>query len=116
MTTTSQDWADLYAWQLDRASRTPLSRQVYMQVRRAVLSGALRYAFVAAGARWSWLKAPLPRSRRRQTICVVQIVALTTAIVPAIPPGISAPLAAVALAALGASFLIDALWLWRRAA
>jgi GntR family transcriptional regulator/MocR family aminotransferase len=34
-------WADLYAWQLDRASRTPLSRQIYMQVRSAVLSGAL---------------------------------------------------------------------------
>jgi GntR family transcriptional regulator / MocR family aminotransferase len=40
--TTSQGWADLYAWQLDRASRTPLSRQIYMQVRSAVLSGALR--------------------------------------------------------------------------
>jgi GntR family transcriptional regulator/MocR family aminotransferase len=39
-------WADLYAWQLDRASRTPLSRQIYMQVRSAVLSGAL-----SAGAR-----------------------------------------------------------------
>src|ERR1700719_1868026 len=35
-------WADLYAWQLDRASRTPLTRQIYMQVRSAVLSGALR--------------------------------------------------------------------------
>jgi GntR family transcriptional regulator / MocR family aminotransferase len=43
---TAQGWADLYAWQLDRASRTPLSRQIYMQVRSAVLSGALR-----AGAR-----------------------------------------------------------------
>ena len=42
MTTTSQGWADLYAWQLDRASRTPLSRQIYMQVRSAVLSDALR--------------------------------------------------------------------------
>ena len=42
MTTTSQGWADLYAWQLDRASGTPLSRQIYMQVRAAVLSGALR--------------------------------------------------------------------------
>ena len=94
----------ILAWRFDKAGAW------------VVLSGALRYAFVAAGARWSWLKAPLPRSRRRQTICVVQIVALTTAIVPAIPPGISAPLAAVALAALGASFLIDALWLWRRAA
>ena len=39
-------WADLYAWQLDRTSRTPLSRQIYMQVRSAVLSGAL-----AAGTR-----------------------------------------------------------------
>jgi GntR family transcriptional regulator / MocR family aminotransferase len=38
----SRGWADLYTWQLDRASRTPLSRQIYMQVRSAVLSGALR--------------------------------------------------------------------------
>jgi GntR family transcriptional regulator/MocR family aminotransferase len=38
---TSRGWADLYAWQLDRASRTPLTRQIYMQVRSAVLSGAL---------------------------------------------------------------------------
>jgi GntR family transcriptional regulator/MocR family aminotransferase len=34
-------WADLYAWQLDRASGKPLTRQIYMQVRSAVLSGAL---------------------------------------------------------------------------
>lgn len=34
--------ADLYVWQLDRMSRTPLTRQIYMQVRSAVLSGALR--------------------------------------------------------------------------
>jgi GntR family transcriptional regulator / MocR family aminotransferase len=44
--TPAEGWADLYAWQLDRASRTPLARQIYMQVRIAVLSGALR-----AGAR-----------------------------------------------------------------
>ncbi len=81
-----------------------------------VLSGVLRYAFVAAGAQWTWLNAPLPASRRRQAICVLQIVALTVAIVPAIPPAISAPLAAVALGALAVSFLVDTLWLWRRAA
>jgi len=80
-----------------------------------VLSGVLRYAFVGAGARLTWLHAPLPASRRRQAICVLQIVALTVAIVPAIPPPISAPLAAVALGALGVSFLVDILWLWRRA-
>src|ERR1700749_354908 len=38
----SEGWADLYAWQLQRTSGTPLSRQIYMQVRSAVLSGALR--------------------------------------------------------------------------
>jgi GntR family transcriptional regulator/MocR family aminotransferase len=38
---TSRGWADLYAWQLDRTSRTPLTRQIYMEVRAAVLSGAL---------------------------------------------------------------------------
>src|ERR1700728_3890597 len=36
----TRGWADLYAWQLDRASRTPLTRQIYMQARSAVLSGA----------------------------------------------------------------------------
>jgi GntR family transcriptional regulator / MocR family aminotransferase len=44
--TAAQRWADLYGWQVNRASRTPLSRQIYMQMRSAVLSGALR-----AGAR-----------------------------------------------------------------
>jgi len=39
---TLRGWADLYAWQLDRASRTPLTRQIYMQVRSAALAGALR--------------------------------------------------------------------------
>src|SRR5438874_5447788 len=79
-----------------------------------VAAGALRYLFVAAGAIWRWLQAPLPPSRRRQTICVVQIVALTLAVVPAVPPAISAPLAGVALAALLYSFLVDTRWLWQR--
>src|ERR1700748_2691922 len=38
----SEGWADLYAWQLQRTSGTPLSRQICLQVRPAVLSGALR--------------------------------------------------------------------------
>jgi phosphatidylglycerophosphate synthase len=80
-----------------------------------VASGALRYAFVAAGLRWTWLQAPLPPSRRRQAICVLQIAALTLAIVPAVAPQASAALAAAALVALLWSFLVDTIWLWRHA-
>ena len=78
-------------------------------------SGAMRYAFVAASAEWRWMRAPLPPSRRRQTICVVQVAALTIALVPLVTRPISAAIAAGALAALAWSFLIDTLWLWRRA-
>jgi len=80
-----------------------------------LMSGALRYAFVAAGARWTWLRRTLPRSRRRQAICVIQIAGLTLSLVPAIAPPLSAALAAVSLAILGSSFLVDTLWLWRHA-
>ena len=81
-----------------------------------VASGLLRYTFVAAGLVAPRLRAPLPPSRRRQAICVVQIAALTLAMVPAIQPPASALLAGAALAALSCSFLIDTAWLWRRAA
>jgi phosphatidylglycerophosphate synthase len=77
-------------------------------------SGLLRYVFVAAGTTWPWLTAALPPSRRRQTICVVQIAALTLALVPVVTVPLSSLLAAVALAALAYSFLIDTAWLWRR--
>jgi len=80
-----------------------------------VASGAMRYAFVAGGAWLPWLRAPLPPSRRRQTICVVQVAALTIALVPTIAPPVSAAIAAAALASLTGSFLVDTLWLWRRA-
>ena len=79
-------------------------------------SGLLRYAFVAAGRLAPWLRAPLPPSRRRQTVCVVQIAALTITILPAVEPAISAPIAAAALVALSASFLVDTVWLWRQPA
>jgi phosphatidylglycerophosphate synthase len=81
-----------------------------------VLSGLLRYAFVAMGAVAPWLRAPLAPSRRRQTICVIQIVALTLALLPDVRPPLSALLAAAALLTLFYSFLVDTLWLSRHAA
>jgi phosphatidylglycerophosphate synthase len=80
-----------------------------------MLSGLLRYAFVAGGALAPWLRAELPPSRRRQTTCVVQIAALTIVMLPAIQPPVSTLLAAGALVALVYSFLVDTLWLWRTA-
>jgi phosphatidylglycerophosphate synthase len=81
-----------------------------------VLSGLLRYVFVAGGAVAPWLREPLFPSRRRQTVCVIQIAALALVMLPAIEPPASTALAAAALAALSCSFLIDTVWLWRRAA
>jgi phosphatidylglycerophosphate synthase len=81
-----------------------------------ILSGLLRYIFVAAGRYWPRLREPLFASRRRQAVCVVQILALTLAIVPAIEPPLSTLVAAAALVALAWSFLVDTRWLLRRAA
>jgi GntR family transcriptional regulator / MocR family aminotransferase len=39
-----QGWAALYAFELDRAGEAPVFRQIYLQLRSAILSGALRPA------------------------------------------------------------------------
>lgn len=75
-------------------------------------SGGLRYAFVAAAWAWPWLGRALPYSRRRQTVCVVQISALLIALSPAGVPPAGSILAALSLAALAWSFAIDIAWLW----
>src|SRR5215475_1657161 len=38
----SAGWSNFYGWRVERRSGTPLSRQIYMQVRGAVLNGVLR--------------------------------------------------------------------------
>ena len=38
----SEGWAELYPWRLDRSTGTPLFRQIYAQIRTAVLSGGLK--------------------------------------------------------------------------
>ncbi len=70
-------------------------------------SGLMRYAFVAASRPWPWLAGPLPPSKRRQTVCVVQITALIVCLGPIVPPGLAAWLAAASLALLSLSFAID---------
>ncbi|MEP7307514.1 MAG: CDP-alcohol phosphatidyltransferase family protein [Acidobacteriota bacterium] len=94
----------ILAWQFGKAGSWVL------------LSGLLRYGFLVAGWLRPWLARPLPPSRRRQLVCVVQIGGLNLAIIPAIHAPVSVPVAAVALAALVYSFTIDVVWLWRHAA
>lgn len=76
--------------------------------------GLVRYAFVAAGWLWPRLAAPLPPSLRRKTVCVVQVVVLTTLLAPVIGPPLSGIVAAGAFAALIWSFAVDIRWLLAR--
>jgi phosphatidylglycerophosphate synthase len=80
-----------------------------------LLAGALRYAFVAASLVLPWLAAPLPESRRRQTVCVVQIVSLILCLAPFVAPPASAAIGFAGLVALLGSFAADVAWLARRA-
>ncbi len=73
--------------------------------------GAIRYAFVAAQMAEPRLAAGLPASFRRKAVCVLQVAALCIAALPPVPPALSAPLAALALAALVWSFAVDIRWL-----
>lgn len=70
-------------------------------------SGLMRYAFVAAAFVWPWLNGPLAPSKRRQTVCVVQITTLIVCLGPIVPPLLASTLAAISLALLTLSFAID---------
>jgi len=78
-----------------------------------LLSGVMRYAFVAAGWLLPWMQRPLAPTFRGRIICTVQTVALVFTIVPAVRPPLSTMIAAFGLAALCYSFLVDTLRLWR---
>jgi phosphatidylglycerophosphate synthase len=93
----------ILAWQWDKAG-------VWILV-----SGLLRYVFVAAGWVWPWMQGALPPSLVRKTICVIQTAALLVALLPQVTPPVSALVAAAGLGVLSYSFLTDTIWLWRHA-
>jgi phosphatidylglycerophosphate synthase len=93
----------LLAWQFGKAGAWVL------------LSGLLRYGFVIFSLAVPCLRQSLPLSRRRQTVCVIQLIGLTLALAPFIRPPVSSGLAAVALLMLVVSFLLDVRWLVRHA-
>ena len=70
-------------------------------------AGLMRYAFVVAAHGLPWLAAPLAPSKRRQTVCVVQITTLIVCLGPIVSPALATALAAASIALLSASFAID---------
>jgi phosphatidylglycerophosphate synthase len=80
-----------------------------------LLAGLLRYLFTAAGYVLPWLRQPLPPSRRRQTVCVVQILILIICLLPLVSTPWSHLLAALGVLLLSWSFAVDVIWLARRA-
>ncbi|PQO22017.1 CDP-alcohol phosphatidyltransferase [Rhodobacteraceae bacterium WD3A24] len=75
--------------------------------------GLMRHTFLLAGLLWPALRAPLPDSRLRKGVCVVQIGVLTALLAPPLTPPLSQWTAAGALALLGLSFARDVAWLMR---
>ena len=88
---------------------------VHETVKRALWRNLICFAFlapvllprVAAAFIWPWLNGPLPPSKRRQTVCVVQITTLIVCLGPIVPPLLANALTAVSLALLTLSFAID---------
>jgi phosphatidylglycerophosphate synthase len=75
--------------------------------------GAARYAFLAAGWAFDWMRAPLPRRDWRKTVTAAQGITLTIAAAEVLPPDVNRAILAVALALLAESFGRDVWWLWR---
>jgi phosphatidylglycerophosphate synthase len=103
--------------ELDALFVLVLSAQVWTLGRAGawvLASGAMRYAFVAAGWVFPWMNRPLFATPRRAWICGVQVVCLFGALVPWPVDGLSAAFAAFGLAALIYSFGADTVWLAAR--
>ena len=80
-----------------------------------LLCGFMRYGFVAAGWWLPWLAQPLRSTSRGKAVAVAQVLCLTLALAPVVPPRLSTLVAACALATLAWSFALDVRWLWRQA-
>lgn len=78
-----------------------------------ILSGLLRYIFVAAGFFVGRMRAPLAPSLRRKTVCVIQVVSLVVCLAPIVQPALSVWIAAASLALLFYSFAVDTFSLLR---
>ena len=75
--------------------------------------GALRYLFVAAAWRWSWLNRILPPRQSRKVVAAIQGIVLTVAGAGVVWSALMGLVVAGALALVIWSFALDIRWLWR---
>ena len=75
--------------------------------------GAWRYAFLAAGWLFDWMRAPLPRRDWRKVVTATQGITLVVAAAGVLPLALTRGALALALALLTESFGRDVWWLWR---
>lgn len=76
--------------------------------------GAMRYVFVVASWRLTWLKAPLPPSFARKTVAATQGIVLVVAASGVFPEVVSMIITGLALITLLWSFARDVRWLSQR--
>jgi len=77
-----------------------------------VAFGAARYAFLAAGWPFAWMRAPLPRRDWRKTVTAAVGIALVIAAADVLPRTLTSLGLAAVLALLAESFGRDVHWLW----
>jgi phosphatidylglycerophosphate synthase len=76
-----------------------------------LVSGILRYIFVIGGWLWPVLALPLPPRKRRQTLCVMALIALILALAPPVTPLWGNVICLAGLILLSYSFAVDLAWL-----
>jgi phosphatidylglycerophosphate synthase len=76
--------------------------------------GAARYAFLVAGWRAPWMRAPLPARYWRKVVAATQGIVLTIAAAGVLPSAVIRVALVAALVLLGESFARDVWWLRRR--
>jgi phosphatidylglycerophosphate synthase len=74
--------------------------------------GGARYAFLAAGWPFAWMRGSLPRRDWRKVVTAAQGIALAAAVADVMPLVAERVVLAVALALLAESFGRDVRWLW----
>ena len=75
--------------------------------------GGMRYAFVAAGWVFDWMRAQLPPRFWRKVVAATQGIALVIGAADVLPAALTLLALLIALALLLESFGRDVLWLWR---